>query len=466
MKIGFKILFFSIAYLFQHTVYAEIPKGYYDAIEGKKDRELKTALSQILVNHTVLSYNSLWYYFRTTDARSDGRTVWDMYSNTTRNFNGNNSVSGMNREHSLPKSWWAVADQVDKYDAYSDLNHLYPSDGEANMAKSNYILGEIGSSISYNNGVSKTGINTFSGGPSRNAFEPDDMYKGDFARTYFYMVTCYEQYASQWRSDGVYMLDNNTYPVFEPWAVNMLLKWHRDDPVSEKEINRNNEVFRYQGNRNPFIDFPQMAEYVWGDSIGYNFLLPEDQKPQIPVLITPQNLTELYMGEVQPDQTVSLTVPVKGVDLTGSLSIFPYGTNRNHFSVSATSIPANLANRENGYELTVSYTPAEYGEHTADLSIYDGGMRGSIAVKLIGVCSESSDLVPIGAQSPDLFTKGYTIQFRTYQPGSSYTIYTIQGQILQTGKGSGEWQSYTVPVQGIYIIQINGKRHKAIINGK
>jgi len=61
------------------------------------------------------------------------------------------------------------------------------------------------------------------------------------------------------------MLQNNTYPTLKPYAVDLLIKWHRDDPVSEKEINRNNEVYRVQGNRNPFVDFPELAEHIWGN---------------------------------------------------------------------------------------------------------------------------------------------------------------------------------------------------------
>ena len=69
---------------------------------------------------------------------------------------------------------------------------------------------------------------------------------------------------------------NSTYPTLKPWAVELLLKWHKQDPVSEKEVNRNNAVYAVQGNRNPYVDYPQLADYVWGDSINYVFHLNGD----------------------------------------------------------------------------------------------------------------------------------------------------------------------------------------------
>lgn len=146
-------LLFSVLFL---SVAGQNPNGYYNNASGKKKDELKTALYQIVRNHTVLDYGSLWTVFRQTDQRQDG-TVWDMYSNITRTFNS----YGLNREHSLPKSWWGG----DVNPAYTDVNHLYPSDADANMAKSNYALGIVGNNPTFNNGVSKVGYNTYPGIP-------------------------------------------------------------------------------------------------------------------------------------------------------------------------------------------------------------------------------------------------------------------------------------------------------------
>ena len=293
---------------------AQIPEGYYNSIDEKQERELKTALSKIIVNHTVIRYNDLWKHYPQTDVREDGRTIWDMYSNTVRYYSSTpgQSTAGIQREHSLPKSWWAVANEVEDYDAYSDLHHLYPSDGDANQRKSNYMLGEINNPV-FDNGVSKVGKNTYNyaGSPSANAFEPDDEYKGDFARTYLYMITCYEDYAQQWRSDALNMFNKEIYPVLKPWAKDMLLKWHRNDPISPKEVNRNNEVHKVQKNRNPFIDYPQLVEYIWGDSVNYTFRLPESGETTIDPL--PNNYDLYVNGSI---------ITFRGNDPTTQVRIF------------------------------------------------------------------------------------------------------------------------------------------------
>lgn len=243
-------------------IYPQIPNGYYDAAIGKKNAELKTTLHLIINPHTQLEYYGLATSFRTSDWHPGGY-YWDMYSNTKRS-----SWSGLNREHNMPKSWFGVSsDEVNTWPIGSDLHNLYPSDATANSAKSNYALGVVGSNPSFSNGVVKVGKNIYPG-YSGTVFEPADEYKGDFARDYMYMVTSYEDYSTKWQSTGTSsMLNNNTYPVFKPYAVNLLLEWGNNDPVSDKEIDRNNVVYQLQGNRNPFIDFPTLSEFIWGKYI-------------------------------------------------------------------------------------------------------------------------------------------------------------------------------------------------------
>ena len=448
--------------------FAQIPPGYYDNIDGKTDRQLKTVLSAILQDHTVLKYNDLWRYFRTTDVRDDGITIWDMYSNNVRYYSSvpGQSTSGLDREHSLPKSLWGESAVVDRYAAYSDLMHLYPGDSQANQSKSNNILGEI-SSPTFTNGVSKTGTNTYSysGSPSQKAFEPADEYKGDFARTYFYMLTCYEDYAQQWRTEGLYMFNKETYPVLQPWAKDMLLKWHRNDPVSKKETNRNEKVFLFQGNRNPFIDFPNLAEYIWGDSIGYAFNLSESYKAHDATLMTPPNLSDLYFGEIQPSETSERTVVVKGVHLSGNIAIMLYGDGpgSEYFKVSATAIPSASANSEHGYELTLTYMPQDYGTHATSLAIYSGGIKGSYAVFLSGVCSAESSIVPVGAEYPDVYSLNREIFFRSYALADKVFIYDIFGNLIYTDTCTGVWQSYPCPAAGVYVVKINDRAAKMVV---
>jgi endonuclease I len=275
MKFHQKISYISLLLVFSTQIHAQAPDGYYNAANGKKDETLKTALFNIIRAHTQLEYYTSSTYFLTTDWNPEGY-FWDMYSNIHRS-----SFSGLNREHSLPKSWFGISSgQENSIPAGSDLHNLYPSDATANSAKLNYPIGEVTGTLDYTNGVIKVGTSTtYSPQYTSSVFEPADEYKGDFARDYMYMVTCYEDFASRWQSTGTMsMLLGGTYPVFRPNAVALLLKWHREDPVSTKEVNRNNAVYSFQHNRNPFIDHPELAEFIWGKYIGS----PWDMNGSIP----------------------------------------------------------------------------------------------------------------------------------------------------------------------------------------
>lgn len=244
---------------FSMLVFAQPRAGYYDSAEGKSGTVLKTALFNIIKNPDVLSYAGLWTAFKTTDSKNG--KVWDMYSNCSFTFgtdqcgNYRDVCDCYNREHSFPKSWFNDASPM-----YSDLFHLYPTDGKVNGMRSNYPFGEVSGGATW--GTGKLGSARSGLGYSGTVFEPADEYKGDFARTYFYMITCYENRVSGWSSQ---MLSGNGYTT---WATNMLLDWHRRDPVSSKETNRNNAVEDFQDNRNPFIDYPELVEYIWGDRKG------------------------------------------------------------------------------------------------------------------------------------------------------------------------------------------------------
>lgn len=253
--------------LFQ--LWAQIPAGYYEFATGTHGSGLKTALFSIITEHTERSYKELWTDMQKTDVREDGR-VWDMYSSSS-DFIFIDDQCGTykkeedcyNREHSFPKSWFN-----DDYPMYTDLFHLYPTDGYVNNQRGNYPFGETnGEKYKSNGGFSKLGKSTVSG-YSDIVFEPADEYKGDFARSYFYMVTCYENRIATWNSD---MLDGKSYPGFAQWALDMLLRWAAEDPVSEKETARNNKVYGIQGNRNPYIDFPGLEQYVWGEKTHVDF---------------------------------------------------------------------------------------------------------------------------------------------------------------------------------------------------
>lgn len=243
------------------TAVAEIPQGYYSGLDGKSGSDLTEAIQTLSKGHTRIAFgDKTWEAFETMDVRTVGdRTAWmDMYSNYLVYLPDHES---MDREHAVANSWWGG--KSGSGDAYADLFHLNPSDRRANGRKSNNPLGVVAPNPQFDNGLTKIGAPAAGyGGGATSVFEPADEYKGDFARAYFYIFTAYadipwidnETHAYMYESDG----------TLQPWAYNMLMAWHRADPVDSREKNRNEEVYKLQKNRNPFIDYPELAEYVWG----------------------------------------------------------------------------------------------------------------------------------------------------------------------------------------------------------
>lgn len=381
--------------------YAGFKPGYYDRLDGKKRETLKKAVKECVSSHKELNYYALPDYWITTDIYPelvDGlKRWWDMYSDEMyliqRGQSGRQSFSsyGMQREHSVPKSWWKKGTSVEYTPAYSDMWNLYPSNGPANQAKLNYPFGPT-SSTTFNNGVSKVGPpqNGYGGGASR-VFEPADEYKGDFARSMFYMACVYDDI--NWVIN--YMYRAESYPTLTQWACNMLLQWARQDPVSQKEIDRNNLVEQCQGNRNPFVDFPELAEYVWGLRTTEVFKLSEqegsDPTPPItgdPTLTQPVNGEALDFGTVAVNHSQTRVLQIRGANFTEPLSLRVLGTDKDLFKPEVASIPASTLNANGGYLLNITYLPTSLGSHEARLSLYDGGLSGSgVVVNLSGRCA-------------------------------------------------------------------------------
>ena len=267
----FKRTLFSLFLFGTVLIYGQIPPGYYDPAQGLTGQALQTALHNIIKGHTVVSYSSLWTYFQTTDKKSNG-TVWDMYSDVPGGTPpyvfqfgtdqcGNYSAEGdcYNREHSWPKAWFGG----DIEPMYTDIFHLYPTDGYVNGRRSDYPYGEVGSASWTSQNGSKVGNCSWTG-YSGTVFEPIDGYKGDLARTYFYMSVRYYSEDSGWPGSAM-----TTGSQLKPWALSMMLQWNTQDPVSQKEIDRNNAVYsQVQHNRNPFIDHPEYADEIWGSGMG------------------------------------------------------------------------------------------------------------------------------------------------------------------------------------------------------
>lgn len=278
-----RLISLSIVAMFALSLMAEaIPANYYDAIDGKQDSVLKSTLSLLVRGGERYEYGTnqyhsssnppewekgdfkaygTWQALPLTDMHPDG-IVWDMYSNSVRYYPNKLGESGcsLNIEHCLPKSWWGGADN----EAYKDLFNLNPSDQRANSQKSNYAPGHVQKGDKFDNGSfrmdskAKSQYNYI-------CWEPAEEYRGDFARTYFFMATAYEYL--EWTAYPDY-ISHSSYLMFSETIQQVLLDWHRADPVSDKEICRADRISDIQHNRNPFIDYPELVEYIWGNKKG------------------------------------------------------------------------------------------------------------------------------------------------------------------------------------------------------
>lgn len=374
-----------------------------------------------------MSYDGLWTAYQTTDVYpldSTGKAgkIWDMYSDClfTPTGKGYGKQCGtytgvcdcFNREHSLPKSWFN-----EKKPAYYDLGHIVPTDGKVNGMRSNNVFGECASGYAtwgtgklgkakavttMNVKGSSTITTTFTG----TAFEPADKYKGDFARMYMYMVIRYKpgnsnsvNLAAAGEGSTMFNSTDTNYGLTD-YSIALLMKWHRQDPVSQKEIDRNNGMETTQGNRNPFIDYPCLAEYLWGNKAGQAVTLSElvgtftgswtsgDGCPCVGPTITSPTGT-VNIGTTNTSNSIYKDVTVQGTNLaSGSLILTIGGTNDSYFKLpgGASSTTITKAQAEAGYNITITYTPTANGSHSATLTISGCGVTSHV-VTLTGTCT-------------------------------------------------------------------------------
>ena len=290
----------------------DIP-DYYASVDGKSAKGLYDAIQTTAkFGYSSLDYSGLWTAYGTSDlypADSVGKAghIWDMYSNCDFIYKTNQCGSYgrecdcYNREHSVPKSWFGGS--TGKNTPGTDMFHVVPTDGKVNGQRGNMPFGEVDeSNYSYDGckrgtpkslSIEKTilGDESVTVSCSVNVFEPMPQYKGDFARGYMGTLLKWsgdyqaftkddgsEIFSGQYNADGLFGLTR--------YGVALLMKWHREDPVSQKEIDRNNGIQATQGNRNPFIDYPYLAEYIWGEHAGeeveLDYLMPSTDPDFIP----------------------------------------------------------------------------------------------------------------------------------------------------------------------------------------
>ncbi|MCM1296049.1 MAG: endonuclease [Muribaculaceae bacterium] len=337
-------LFGAVSLSAGNSASATYPAGYYDKLNGKCGAALMTAIKDLCINHTAISYSSgTWNAFKDTDVKTiDGVDYWwDMYSNDLVKVSSGHP--GLNVEHSVPNSWWGGS----KNDAYKDLAHLNPSESTANNRKANYPLAEL-KTVKWTNGVTSVGTpKDGQGGGNDWAFEPLDEYKGDFARAYMYMFTVYKDIS--WRSTCNWMYLTTRDLMFKDWAQIMLCDWNAKDPVSKKERDRNDGIYKHQKNRNPFIDLPDLAEHIWGSKKTVPFKVegaPDPIDPDDPE--TPDESTTLWLAETSS----SLDEGWEFEDLTlpeGSTYVWSWKQNSGKYYLNASGYIGGTAKEAESY---------------------------------------------------------------------------------------------------------------------
>ncbi len=292
----------SLLTLFCVTV-AVAQNSYYSSIEGLTKVELKRALHDMIQPQHTLSYGSgeghTWQGFWQTDRMEDYQ-VLDRYSDSIFYFTPQDttaSIKTMNIEHIWANSWWGH----EVNEAYCDLFNLYPAEKYANIAKSNNPIGVVTSNVDYDNNSIKRGMsNCYRADSLIKVWEPADQWKGDFARTYFYMATCYTQLRDIWQTkEGWLTADMSEWPTLQPWVYRLMLDWARQDPIDEIEIQRNDVIYCIQGNRNPFIDLPQLEEYIWGTMMDSAFYA--DNEVIIDPIVIPVDTVETEIADFFED---------------------------------------------------------------------------------------------------------------------------------------------------------------------
>ena len=262
------------------VVQANIPQSYYDQANNLSSDELKEALHQIISNHVIYPYTSnstdTWDIIQESDqdpnennniilvytGRSQDKGYRDGSGNYSQYENGNGTQSNSwNREHIWPKSH-GFPDEDDN--AYTDVHNLKPCDRSVNSSR-----GTKDFDFGGNQHSEASDCLTDS-----DSWEPPDYVKGDIARILFYMVIRYDPGVDHENNTFDlelvdYTTPNNTDPILG--KLSSLLEWHVSDPVDDFEINRNEIIFGFQENRNPFIDHPNLVNFLWGENVGQNW---------------------------------------------------------------------------------------------------------------------------------------------------------------------------------------------------
>lgn len=420
MKHTPKILTLFGALLISISAWA-VDASYYTSLNDKSGSDLRTALTSLTTSkHTT----QLGYDWTFDGIDIVNGTLEDIYSTCNWSTTGSKQCGNYssvcdcyNREHVVPQSLFnEVSPQR------GDRHHLFLTDGKVNNQRANYPFGECSSGESAGtNALGKLGTSTFTGYTSiGKVFEPDDKYKGDIARAIMYMAIRYATVSSypvtSWSGNAMFSGSLSTNYGLSAYSVALLMKWHRQDPVSQKEITRNNGVADKQGNRNPFIDYPCLAEYLWGNKAGEtfstasccgsfeaNFSVGSDGCTACATAVDPSTPTitvsgtSVDCGSVVVGNTTTATFTVSGSNLTAAITLEVTGTG---FSINkATLSPTD--GTVAATTITVTFAPTGAGAQNGTITISStGATNKTVSLRAVGT---TAAVAPAPSTTPVVF---------------------------------------------------------------
>ncbi|WP_051521852.1 endonuclease [Mycoplasma leonicaptivi] len=244
--------------------------NYYQSLEGLSGIQLWKALNQINISKRQYNsgYKALPNFYNTSNAFKDtlyekDNTILDIYSEVIngsdpytfksyKTVGGGSEGDGMNREHIIPQSWFNKTEPI-----RSDATFVWPTDIKVNNIRGNFPHDDVVTITQQTKNKSKLGKNI----NSETVFEVTDDFKGDIARAYFYFVSAYND-------KDIYNGKNNiftkNFPNIKSHYLKSYLNWHKRDKIDNFDVKRNNETYKFNKIRNPFIDYPDILNNIFG----------------------------------------------------------------------------------------------------------------------------------------------------------------------------------------------------------
>jgi endonuclease I len=418
--------------LFSIYSFAQIPTGYYSTATGT-GYTLKTQLYNKITGHTNNGYDGLWTTYSTSDRDNqyeNDNSIIDIYSEKPTGIDpykytygtsqcGTYSAEGgcYNREHIIPQSVFNSASPM-----VADAHFIPPTDGKVNGMRSNYPHGTVATATWTSLNGSKLGSSSVSG-YTGTVFEPINEFKGDVARMYFYFATRYQNTVAGY---SYAMFNGTSNQVFTTPFLNMLLAWNAQDPVSAREIARNNAIYVRQGNRNPFIDHPEYVNMIWGGGVPTS----DTQAPTVPANLVASSITATSLN-------LSWTASTDNISVTG-YDVYMNSTLKASVTTNSVSISALTAGTTYSFYVKAKDAAGNVSANSTTINATTTAATSSITELYFSEYLEGSSnnkaLEISNATGASKSLTGYVIKKQSNGSGAWSTGITLSGTIANNGK--------------------------------